>query len=216
MFDPRTKIILTLYASVLVVTTREATWSLAEWGLLLLFVMWIGKIGAYLKWLCLVVPMALFFGAVTWWTADMTAGVKAALNLLILVSVFFTFFNLTTPEDIGNSLVKAGLPYAVAFVFSTSLQFVPIIGRKARNVLDAQRSRGIPLEPGWKALRRYPAFLGPLLIQSFQLAEDLAEAMEARGFGRSGRTFLMVYRLKAIDWIAMGGGLALLVFWFLK
>lgn len=216
MFDPRTKIVLALYSAVLVVATPEIDWSLVEWSLLVLFVLWIGKIGAYLKWLCLVVPMAVFFGAVTWWSADVAAGVKAALNLLILVSVFFAFFNVTTPEDIGNSLVKSGMPFAVAFVFSTALQFVPIIGRKARNVLDAQRSRGIPLEPGWKALRRYPAFLGPLLIQSFQLAEELAEAMEARGFGRSGRTFLKEYRLTAADWGAMGGGLAVLIVWFWK
>jgi energy-coupling factor transport system permease protein len=185
-----------------------------EWGLLVLFVIWIGRLGAYLKWLRLVVPMALFFGAVTWWSADLISGFKAALNLLILVSVFFVFFNLTSPEDLGNALIKTGLPHRVAFVFSTSMQFVPIIARKAGNVLDAQRARGIPLEAGWKAMRLYLALLGPLLIQSFQLAEELAEAMEARGFGRSGRTFLKDYRLKAVDWLAIGGGGVLMVVWF--
>ena len=106
-----------------------------------------------------------------------------------------------------------GLPYTVAFVMTAALQFVPIIGRKAKAVLDAQRSRGIPLEPGWSALRHYPAFLGPLLIQSFQLAEELAEAMEARGFGNPQRSFIRDYRLKNRDWFAMVAGLlALLIF----
>ncbi len=215
--DPRTRLILAVYFSVLVMATHGLSGSLVLWGVVVLFVGAIGKIGAYGRWLGVVLPMALFFGAVTWWAADLRAGALAALNLLSLVSVFFVFFNTTTPEDLGNSLVKAGLPHTVAFVFSTALQFVPLIGRKAANVLDAQRSRGIPLEPGWGALRHYPAFLGPLLIQAFKLAEELAEAMEARGFGRPGRTYLVDYRLGWVDWGAIIGGLALLgvVLWLL-
>ena len=213
MLDPRTKLILAVYGAVWVVATAQVDWLLAGWGLLMAFVAVVGRLKAYARWLLMVVPMALFFGAVTWWSADRQAGVTAALTLLVLVSVFFVFFNVTAPEDLGNSMVKMGLPYAVAFVFSTSLQFVPVIGRKAKSVLDAQRSRGIPLEPGWKALRHYPAFLGPLLIQAFRLAEELAEAMEARGFGRTGRTFLRDYRLKILDWLVLGAGLVLLTAW---
>ena len=90
----------------------------------------------------------------------------AALKLLGLTTTFFVFFETTAPEDLGNSLVRAGLPFAAAFVFAAALQFVPVIGRKARTVIDAQRSRGIGLEAGWAALRHWPAFLAPLLIQS--------------------------------------------------
>lgn len=211
MLDPRTKLLLAIFYAVLVIVTNQNEWLLAEGGALLLFLMVLGKMKAYLRWLRMVIPMALFFGAVTWWTADLTAAIVAALNLILLVSVFFVFFSTTAPEDLGNSLVKLGLPYPIAFVFSTSLQFVPIIGRKSKNVLDAQRARGIPLEPGWRALRQYPAFIGPLLIQAFQLAEELSEAMEARGFGRSGRTFLKVYRLKLLDWLLITGGFVLLM-----
>ena len=213
MLDPRTKLSLALFAGVLVVATAGPVGSLAQWGLVVLVVAGIKKIRAYLRWLRVAMPMVLFFGGVTWWTAGWSAGSVAALNLLSLISIFFVFFNTTTPEDLGNSLVKSGLPYSAAFVFSTSLQLVPVIGRKAGQVLDAQRSRGIPLEPGWRSLRHYPAFLGPLLIQAFQLAEELAEAMEARGFGRPGRTYLKDYRLKAVDWTAILGGLALLIVW---
>jgi energy-coupling factor transport system permease protein len=104
-----------------------------------------------------------------------------------------------------------GMPYVVAFLMSAALNFVPILGRKARNVLDAQRSRGIPLEPGWAALRHYPAFLGPLMIQALQMAEELAEAMEARGFGRPGRTFLKDYRMSEWDWTVLATGVGIWV-----
>ena len=209
--DPRTKLIMVIFFTILVVASRKLSWLLPEWGVLFAFIIFIGKGKAYVRWLRLALPMALFFGAVTWWTADWETGLMAALALLNLVSVFFVFFSTTTPEDLGNSLVKIGLPYPVAFVFSTSLQFVPVIGRKAKNVLDAQRSRGISLEPGWSALRHYPAFLGPLLIQAFQLAEELAAAMEARGFSLPGRTFYKEYRMVTTDWLTIAGSLLLLI-----
>lgn len=211
MFDPRTKLLLAAGYAALTVASNRPAWSLTEAGVLLLFIAVIGKTGSYLRWLRMALPMSLFFGAVIWWTADMRTAAPAALKLLTLASVFFVFFSITLPDDLGNSLVKAGMPYVVAFVLSTSLQFVPIMSRRIRNVLDAQRARGIPLEPGWSALRHYPAFLGPILIQAFQMAEALAEAMEARGFSRPGRTFLAEYRMRNRDWLALSGGLLVLI-----
>ncbi|MDD5100723.1 MAG: energy-coupling factor transporter transmembrane component T [Syntrophales bacterium] len=211
MFDPRTKLFLAMGYAVLIAASARLGWSLAEAAVLLLFIAVIGKTRLYLRWLRMALPMSLFFGAVVWWTADVRIAALAALKLLTLVSVFFVFFSVTLPEDLGNALVQIGMPHIVAFVVSTSLQFVPTIGRRIRNVLDAQRARGIPLEPGWSALRHYPAFLGPILIQSFQMAEALAEAMEARGFGRPGRTFLKDYRMRTRDWLAISFGLLALI-----
>ena len=215
MLDPRTKLLLAVCYAVVVVASHRVAELVWELGFLLLFVIASGKGKAYVRWLRLILPMALFFGGVTWWSAGGASAANAVLKLLTLTSVFFAFFSVTLPEDLGNALVKAGLPPAVAFVMSTGLQFVPIIGRKSRNVLDAQRARGIPLEPGWSAIKRYPAFLAPLLIQSFQLAEELAEAMEARGFGRAGRTFLKEHRLRPADWLIQAGALAATVLYLI-
>lgn len=211
MLDPRTKLLLTISYSILLISSGQLISLLIKLGVLLLFILVIVKIREYLVWLRLVVPMAIFFGVVTWWSADEMAALMAAVNLLSLATVFFIFFAVTVPEDLGNSLVKMGMPYQIGFIMNASLQFVPVIGKKVRNVADAQRARGIPIEPGWRAFRHYPAFLGPILIQAFRLAEDLAESMEARGFGRPGRTFLQEYRLKALDWGIMAGGLGVLV-----
>ena len=211
MLDPRTKFLLSIYYAVLIIASGNFCWLAIEWGLLVLFVVIMGETKTYLRWLRMLLPMALFFGAVMWWSVGKEAAVVASLKLLGLTSAFFVFFITTAPEDLGNSMVKIGIPYAVAFVMSTALQFVPVISRKAKNVLDAQRARGIALEPGWSSLRHYPAFLGPLLIQAFRLAEELAEAMEARGFGRPHRTFLKEYKLQSMDWLAMGIGLLILI-----
>ncbi|MDX1269269.1 MAG: energy-coupling factor transporter transmembrane component T [Oceanisphaera sp.] len=203
MFDPRTHLALALIYGLVVIFIRDAALLLSAWGLLLVLIGLTGQQRAYGRWLLMLLPMALFFGGITWWSVDLTAGLMAALSLLTLTSTFFVFFALTSPEDLGSALVKMRLPYAVAFVLSASLQFVPVITRKAHHIMDAQRARGIELRPGWQALRNYPAFLGPLLIQAFQMAEALAEAMECRGFGRGGRRFLDDYRMRPRDWSAI-------------
>jgi energy-coupling factor transport system permease protein len=203
--DPRTKLVLTGLYTVLVITSHRLEWLLAELGLLWLLVLIVAEGHNYLRWLRLVAVMTISWFAIAWWAFDLPTAVMTSLRLLTLTSIFFVFFRTTAPEDLGNALVKVGLPYTFAFVLSTSLQLVPVIGRKAQNVVDAQRSRGIPLEPGLPALRHYPALLAPLLIQAFQLADELAEAMEARGFGRPGRTFWRDYRLRTLDWLILAG-----------
>jgi energy-coupling factor transport system permease protein len=209
--DPRTRLGLTVLYGVLIVVSKQPVWLLAELGLLLLVILAVGEGQQYLRWLRLVAVMAATWFAMSLWAFNLLTAVTASLRLVALTSAFFLFFRITSPEDLGNALVKVGLPYEVAFVLSVSLQFVPVISRKARNILDAQRSRGIPLEPGLAALRHYPALMAPLLIQAFQLADELAEAMESRGFGRSGRTFMRDYRLRTVDWLTLAGATAALV-----
>lgn len=209
--DPRTKLILTILYATLIIASGRPEWLLAELGLLVLAILAAGEGRQYLSWLRLVAVMTVAWFVISLWAFDLLTAATASLRLVALTSAFFLFFRTTTPEDLGNALVKAGLPYAFAFVLSTSLQFVPVISRKAQNIFDAQRSRGIPLEPGLAALRHYPTLFAPLLIQSFQLADELAEAMEARGFGRPGRTFMREYRLQAVDWVVLIVAVAVLV-----
>jgi energy-coupling factor transport system permease protein len=204
--DPRTKLALAVLYAAAIVVADGPLWLLAALGVLVVLVLLAGEGRPYLRWLRLVAVMAAAWFALALWTLDVTAAARAALRLVALTTDFFLLFRTTSPYDLGNALVAAGLPHEVAFVFSTSLQFVPVIRRRARNVSDAQRSRGIPLEPGLPALRYYPALMAPLLVQSFELADQLAEAMEARGFSRVGRTFARDYRLRARDWLILAGG----------
>ena len=118
MFDPRTKLIFSIFYAILVMVSSRAAGLTVEWGALILLILSMAQGKAYLRWLRLVVPMSLFFGAITWWSINLEAGTVAALKLLTLTTVFFVFFSTTLPEDLGNALVEWWLPYTVAFVLA--------------------------------------------------------------------------------------------------
>jgi len=156
-----------------------------------------------LAWLGLL--KGLGFAAVTFFIIaglafDLVTAVMAALRLLTIGTVFFLFFQTTSPEALSNALIKIGVPYPFVFVLTASMQFVHVLIRRIISIRDAQRARGIPVEGGLKAVRYFPALAGPLLIQAFQLADELAEAMEARGFGAPGRRFRYEPHLRPVDW----------------
>jgi energy-coupling factor transport system permease protein len=61
---------------------------------------------------------------------------------------------------------------------------VPTLERDAAGLRDAVRGRGVAVD----GLRGHARLLSPLVAGSLERASNLAEAMEARGYGRPGRT----------------------------
>jgi len=155
------------------------------------------------------------FFIIAWLAFDLLTAVVSTLRLLAIGTVFFLFFQTTPPEVLSNALLKMGVPYPFAFVLSASMQFVPVLVRRLGNIRDAQRARGIPIEGGLSLLIHLPALAGPLLIQAFKFADELAEAMEARGFGIPGRRFRHEPRFRRIDWMVVVISVVILVmvFW---
>jgi energy-coupling factor transport system permease protein len=148
------------------------------------------------------------FFVIAWVAFDLMTGITAGLRLLTISTVFFLFFQTTSPEVLSNALIKMGIPYAFAFVLTASMQFIPVLIRRAASIRDAQRSRGIPLDSSIAIIRHLPALAAPLLIQAFKLADELAEAMEARGFGAPGRRFRHEPHFRWMDWLVMAGSIA--------
>jgi energy-coupling factor transport system permease protein len=154
---------------------------------------------------------ALTFFIIAGLAFDLVTAIMAALRLLTIGTVFFLFFQTTNPEALSNALIKMGAPYPFVFVLTASMQFVHVLVRRVISIRDAQRARGIPVDGGLRAFRYFPALAGPLLIQAFQLADELAEAMEARGFGAPGRRFRYEPHLTLLDWIIITGSIAVAV-----
>lgn len=208
-WDPRTLLWLWLWGAALLILTSRLEFLLVELALLLFAVLALRASPAWLGSQRLVVAMTGLVFLITLAAFDLPTALITALRLVALVTLSFLVFRAVSPEEIGAALVHLGAPYPFAFVLTASLQFVPVLRRMVVDIRDAQRARGIDLDAGLAALPRYPALFLPLLVRAFLLAEELAQAMESRGFGRRGRSSLRELRLTQRDWLVMAGAAAL-------
>jgi energy-coupling factor transport system permease protein len=204
-----------LVAAILLMIFHQWTSLTASLGILVAVVL---LLHLCLPWLNVLrgLGFAVFtFFIIAWLAFDLPTAVVSALRLLAMGTAFFLFFQTTSPEALSNALLKMGVPYPFAFVLSASMQFVPVLVRRLGNIRDAQRARGVPIEGGLGLLIHLPALAGPLLIQAFKFADELAEAMEARGFGVPGRRFRHEPRFRWVDWMAVAISVTVLVvaFW---
>lgn len=215
--DPRAALFVTVAFAILLLLTPSTAGLALEFGLAGLLVVRLGLARLWLNLLRALLPMLVFFVVVMLFSFDLAEAIGGMLRLVAITTAFFVFFQTIAPEDLANALVKMGVPYIFAFILTTAMQFVPVLSRKMQDIMDAQRARGIRLERDWASLRNYPALFAPLLIESFTLADQLAEAMEARGFGSPRRTFAREFALRAPDYaIIVVGILLLLIGWWLR
>ena len=215
VFDPRSKLVMVFIAAILLMIIHQWTSLAASLGILLAMVFLLRLGLPFLNFLRGLGFATLTFFIIAWLAFDLLTAVVSALRLLAMGTVFFLFFQTTSPEALSNALLKMGVPYPFAFVLSASMQFVPVLVRRLGNIRDAQRARGIPIESGLSLLTHLPALAGPLLIQAFKFADELAEAMEARGFGIPGRRFRHEPRFRWMDWMVVVISIVVLVmvFW---
>ena len=201
--DPRSKLVLSFVAMILLMAFSHSIFLAASLGILIILVLFLRLSLLWFNFLKGLGFAVLTFFLIAWLAFDLQTGIVSGLRLLNIGTVFFLFFQTTPPELLSNGLLKMGFPYPFTFVLIASMQFIPVLIRHARNIRDAQRARGIPIEGGIRSIFYLPAFAGPLLIQAFKFADELAEAMEARGFGISGRSFHYEPRFTWMDWMAV-------------
>ena len=102
---------------------------------------------------------------------------------------------LTTTESRDLVLVmveKLKLPYQYAFMFITSLRFIPTLFVEIENILQAQKARAFQMTSRnpVKQVKAYLPLVTPLVMIALKKAERLAIAMETRGYGIEKRTYL--------------------------
>ncbi|ENH97810.1 cobalt/nickel ABC transporter permease [Gracilibacillus halophilus YIM-C55.5] len=170
----------------------------------------------------------LTIGPLTIYTGGVIRGIEISVRLFLLV--FFTsLLTLTTPpmaitdglEKLLSPLKKVGVPvHEFALMVSITLRFIPTLMEETDKISKAQASRGVDFRSGSLKSRAYAvvSLLIPLFISSFRRADDLALAMEARGYrGGEGRTNIRALILQKRDYVAMIlYGLMILLFIFVQ
>ncbi len=211
--DPRTRLLAGASAIVAVLGAVKAATLLGAGVAVVALALLTGRRERLLKSFRMTVPLAAFVFVVTLVFYDATSALILSLRLFVLFSASAVVFAGTGPGEIGDALRLMGLPYGLAFMITSGMRYVPLIGLKARHITEAQRSRGVDLSFRVRNTKNLAALLLPLLVQAFVLADDLALAMESRGFGRKGRSFRRLYRFGARDWaVSVSCVLSLVVF----
>ena len=117
-------------------------------------------------------------------------------------------------EDLLKPFQKIHVPaHEIAMLISIALRFIPDLIDETERIIKAQESRGVDLKEG-KIMERIMAILSlivPLFVSAFQRAEDLANAMEARGYSPGEeRTRYKVLKMEGRDYVLLAGAAALL------
>ena len=136
------------------------------------------------------------------------------LEFMLLISLL-TLTSSTTELTHGLESLLAPLKrlrfpaHELALVFAIALRFAPTLAGELERLTKAQASRGADLgEQGRmrfvQRTRNLLPLLVPLFLCALRRAEDLALAMEARGYtGGRGRTSLIELKAAPVDYLAV-------------
>ena len=117
-----------------------------------------------------------------------------AVNGLRLAAVGLAFAAYALLLDHDRLVSGARFARRSALAVALATRLVPTLERDAAGLSEAVRGRGVELS----GARGYATLLSPLVAGSLERASCLAEAMEARGFGRPGAT-----RMPRAPWTVM-------------
>lgn len=133
---------------------------------------------------------------------------KIMLRLMLMIMTTMILTSSTKPLDLTYAFewylsplkaLKAPVP-EISMMISIALRFIPTLLEDAQRVMKAQASRGVDFAKGhvWRRITGVTSLIIPLFVSSFLRSEELANAMECRGYDpRLPRTR---YRKLAFHW----------------
>jgi energy-coupling factor transport system permease protein len=133
--------------------------------------------------------------------------VLAALSSLRLAAVGLAFSAYALLLDHDRLVATATFARRSALAVALATRLVPTLEHDAAGLAEAVRGRGV--EVG--GVRGRARLLSPLVAGSLERAANLAEAMEARGFGSRSPTRAPGPAWKLSDHLALLAGVALIV-----
>ncbi len=141
-------------------------------------------------------------------------GIFISIRFMLLIFLTSLLTLTTTPisltdglESLLNPFKRVHLPiHELALMMSISLRFIPTLMDETEKIMKAQMARGVDFSSGpiKDRVRAIIPLLIPLFVSSFKRAEELAIAMEARGYqGGEGRTKYRLLSWRSADTISL-------------
>jgi energy-coupling factor transport system permease protein len=141
--------------------------------------------GGYASWEGLFYGLNLVFKTLT-------------LTLIIPLGVFTTEIN-----NMIVGLVKLRIPYKIAFAFSSTLRFFPLLIQEFISINQTQRLRGLDIDQ-MKLIQRvrvYAKVAVPLILRALVKSQQLEIVLQSKAFsGSADRTYLHDSILGPLDY----------------
>ena len=147
-------------------------------GSLFVLTPFVESVGSHVLWSGPYVPVLGYLDV----TREELAFAAVQAARLAAVSLAFAVYALLLDHDWLVRSARFARRSVLAVALATRL--VPTLQRDAAGLVEALRGRGVRVE----GVRGYARLASPLLAGSLERGLDLAEAMEARGYGRAGST----------------------------
>lgn len=208
--DPRLKFIACFWYVILVFFANDVVTNI--WlGALLLILMKMSRVSAKMYWsgikplmwiIIITAIVQLFFstGGQTYWqwhflsitSAGMAQSIYLILRFAYIITISTVLTVTTTTLQLADAIESIMKPLKhlkvpvnqIAMMLSIALRFIPTIMDEVTTIMNAQRARGMDFSSGnlLQRTRKLVPVMIPLFVSSFKRAEELAVAMEARGY----------------------------------
>lgn len=122
------------------------------------------------------------YGPFTIYQEGIYSGISMLLRIYCMTTFALVVIMTSHPSDMFVSLQKIGMPYVLNFIFTMTLQLIPILQNEFAIVLSAQKSRGMK-GSGFGAL--LPSMV-PVFVGAIERVQQLSISLESRAFGSSG------------------------------
>jgi energy-coupling factor transport system permease protein len=153
----------------------------------------VGNYGTHELWVGPTIPV---LGQLDVTSEELTGGAVQALRLAA-VGLAFAAYALLLDHD--RLLQAAAFARRSAFTVALATRLVPTLERDAAGLVEALRGRQVAVA----GVRGHARLVPPLLAGSLERGYALAEAMEARGYGRPGATRALRASWRWVDWCAV-------------
>lgn len=230
--DPRSKIIIMLLLMISIFISSGITGYICI-GIFICFVLFLSKLSIkyafrsmkpmlFMMIFLLVINVLVIKTGIPWiqwgWFSIYSDAIYQTLYIvvrLLYMIIITTILTATTkPLDLTLGIEKLLKPlekikfpaHIIAMMISIALRFIPTLIEETQRIMNAQASRGVDLDNGSlkEKLMAILSLIVPLFISAFDRADQLANAMEARGYNPNAqRTRYKVLKMSSLDYIGL-------------
>ncbi|MFQ6007644.1 MAG: energy-coupling factor transporter transmembrane component T family protein, partial [Candidatus Zixiibacteriota bacterium] len=147
-----------------------------------------------------------------------------SLRLIIFIAVAFLITLTSSPSDLADAFTKLLKPLKrfripvddLSLILFMAIRFIPILYEELVTIRNAQMIRGVRFTgPIFSRLKKTVYIIIPVFVAALQRADELALAIQARGYNGGQRTFYSHTRFGWREWffMAVTSSLAVIIFY---